>query len=63
LDSVAQGIKRPGRKADHSPPSSAENKHGRSCMFYMACTVTTLPFTILWSGCPKFHSGQNVVSF
>jgi hypothetical protein len=28
---MGTGVKRPGREADHSPPSSAEVKNARSC--------------------------------
>jgi hypothetical protein len=28
LGALSQGIKRPGREADHSPPSTAEVKNG-----------------------------------
>jgi hypothetical protein len=39
---LSLGVKRPGREADHSPPSSAEGKNARSCTstpqyIFMAC--------------------------
>jgi hypothetical protein len=36
------GVKRPGREADHSPPSSAEVKNGGA--------VPPLPYTSSWRG-------------
>jgi hypothetical protein len=37
---ISPGIKRAGREADHSPPSSAEDKNGRS--------IPPLPHTSSW---------------
>jgi len=31
LEALKPGVKRPGREADHSPPSSAEVKNAWSC--------------------------------
>jgi hypothetical protein len=44
---LSQGVKLPGRKGDHSPPSSAEVKNEWSYNFtypyaFMACTCTNL---------------------
>jgi hypothetical protein len=53
-------VKRPGREADHSPPSSAEVKHAWSYTsvpqyVFMACCLlsirTTLPFTFYIPNC------------
>jgi hypothetical protein len=39
---LSPGVKRPGREADHSPPSSAEVKNGTA--------IPPLPYTSLWRG-------------
>jgi hypothetical protein len=41
------GIKRPGREADHSPPSSDEVTHHSYTL--LAYAGTTLPFTVIFT--------------
>jgi hypothetical protein len=48
-----QRIKRQGREADHSPPSSVEDKNGRA--------ITPLPHTSSWCGAWLIKHRDNFV--
>jgi hypothetical protein len=49
------GVKRPGREADHSPPSSAE--------FKMSGAITPLPNTSSWCGAQLKHKDNFTFTF
>jgi hypothetical protein len=46
--SFSAAVKRPGREADHSLPSSAEVKNARSYNMFMACLPLSVSHVSLW---------------